>query len=226
MSPPHLVIAGMPLGNFDDVTVRFLNFGQSADLIVCESRRVAQTVLKKHKIERPDQDFLILNEHTTEEQLESLIHQCRQKAEILLVSDAGMPVFCDPGVNLIEIAEAESWQISILAGASALTLAVVRAGINRPFYFAGFAPRETKDRKNFLQDLSRRQETVVLYETGYRTVKLLEELGQLFAKDQKVFVGIDLSSDNEKVFRFQLSELAKFKSKISKKGAPVIIIEK
>lgn len=226
MSPPHLVIAGMPLGNFDDVTVRFLNFGRTADLIVCESRRVAQTVLKKHKIERPDQDFLILNEHTTEDQLQSLIHQCRQVTEILLVSDAGMPVFCDPGTDFIEMAEQEGWRISILAGGSALTLAVVRAGINRSFYFAGFPPQEAKNRRSFLQDLSRRKESVVLYETGYRTVKLLEEISQLFAKDQKVFVGIDLSSDNEKVFRFRLSELSQIKNKISKKGAPVIIIEK
>ena len=222
---PELVLAGMPLGNTFDVTIRFLKAAESADLIVCESRRVAQTLLKRHSIVRGDDDFAILNEHTGDDELQHLFTRCRQLQRIVLVSDAGMPVFADPGRKLLELAEQTGFRITVLPGASALTVALVRAGINGAFYFAGFAPQESQSRRRFLADLAKRKETVVLYETPYRLKKLVEELSTEFSADEKVFVGIDLSSDNEHIFRFRLKQANTVTGRLPK-GAPVLIIDR
>lgn len=225
MSQPELVLAGMPLGNPDDITLRFLAVARSADLVVCESRRTAQTLLKRHKIIRPDEDFLILNEHSSEDDLFDLLGRISKGQRILLVSDAGMPVFCDPGASLLAVAEQRGWPITVLPGASAMTVALVRAGINGPFYFAGFPPRETADRRRFFQGLGRRPESVVFYETPYRLPKTLDEMEKALSGSEKVFVGIDLSGENERVFRFRLHEAGRLTKQIPK-GAPVIILDR
>lgn len=225
MSQPELVLAGMPLGNSDDVTLRFLSLARSADVVVCESRRTAQTLLKRHGIARPDADFLILDEHSSEEDVQDLLGQISAMQQVLLVSDAGMPVFCDPGSAMLVKAEQRGWRITVLPGASALTLATVRAGINGAFFFAGFPPRETAERRRFFQGLGKRAETVVFYETPYRTAKTLEEMKQALPGSEKVFVGIDLSGENERVFRFRLAEAERVAKQIPK-GAPVIILDR
>jgi 16S rRNA (cytidine1402-2'-O)-methyltransferase len=121
--------------------------------------------------------------------------------------------------------EQRGWRITVLPGASALTLATVRAGINGAFFFAGFPPRETAERRRFFQGLGKRAETVVFYETPYRTAKTLEEMKQALPGSEKVFVGIDLSGENERVFRFRLAEAERVAKQIPK-GAPVIILDR
>lgn len=225
MSLPELVLAGMPLGNSDDVTIRFLSLARSADAIICESRRTAQSLLKRHGIVRPDDDFLILDEHSTEEDIQDLTQRVSELKQVLLVSDAGMPVFCDPGSAMLVKAEQLGWKITVLPGASALTLAVVRAGIHGAFFFAGFPPREAAERRSFFQGLSRRKETVIFYETPYRLPRTLDEMKQVLSGGEKVFVGIDLSGENERVFRFRLKEAGRVAKQIPK-GAPVIILDR
>lgn len=227
--PPHLMLAGMPLGNPDDVTVRFLREAAGARRIICESRRVAQTLLKRHGIDRPADDFLVLDEHSDAKVRGQIIEECEGltaegdcAARLLQVSDAGMPIFCDPGAELLAQAEERGWTVEVLPGASALDVALVRAGLNGPFFFAGFPPREKEDRRRFLHVLGRRSETIVLYETPYRTDRLLDELRGAFSPSEKVFVGIDLTSNHEQILRFRLGD----RGKALPRGAPVIILER
>lgn len=221
------MLGGMPLGNPDDVTVRFLREARDARRILCESRRVIQTLLKHHGMERPSDTFLILDEHTDYIAMTAIIEECeflctKESARILQVSDGGLPVFCDPGAALLRRAEERGWTVEVLPGASALDVALVRSGLNGPFYFAGFPPREKDERRRFFQALGRRSETVVLYETPYRAQKLLEELRGSLPAGEKVFVGIDLTSKHEQILRFRLGE----RVRPLPKGAPVFMIER
>lgn len=175
-----LAFVATPIGNLEDMTFRAVRVLGEADLIAAEDTRRARTLLTHYQIQRPVTSYHQHNEHQKTAYLLQLV---RQGQKVALLTDAGTPCLSDPGYLLVRDAVAAGIEPVVIPGVSALTHAVVAAGLPvTTFTFAGFLPVKSGRRRTTLKQLAAGSPTFFLYESPHRIGKLLleisEELGQ------------------------------------------------
>ena len=95
---------------------------------------------------------------------------------IALVSDAGMPGVSDPGERLIRAAVEAGVAVEVIPGPSAPVTALVGSGLPMvPYYFGGFLPVKSGQRRKELARAIVRDCTSVYFESPYRVVRMLED---------------------------------------------------
>lgn len=218
----RLVVCATPIGNLGDVTLRVLDALRDADTIAAEDTRVTAKLLARYaittRLERCD-------EHTVERQTPRLLERMAAGEVIALVSDAGTPGVSDPGARLISAAVGAGIAVEALPGASALLAALVASGLPmQRFYFGGFLPRKTGERRRELETLVALDATLVFYESPRRAASTLAALAEAFPGRDGVLAR-ELTKLHEEVVRAPLAELAeKIASRESLKGEVVLLV--
>src|SRR5256885_10364564 len=92
---PGLHIVATPIGNLRDITLRALEVLAAADLIACEDTRVTRKILERYGISTP---LTTYHEHNAATERPKLVRKMVDGPAIALVSDAGTPLFSDPGL--------------------------------------------------------------------------------------------------------------------------------
>jgi len=215
-----IYLIGTPLGNLDDITVRALKTLENSEVIFAESIRSITTLLKYHNIRFDKEKIYLYDEKKVK--FKDIKNILLQYKNISYVSDRGLPVFMDPGNKFLKFAEENFYQIKVLPGISALSVALVYAGINEPFYFAGFPPRENYLRIPFIKNLSK-YDVILLYEAPFRNKKLLEELKKYLTDSWEVFLFLNLTMENEKILRFNLKDSSILLKEVEKLPAVFIL---
>jgi len=220
-----LKIVGMPVGNDEDFSARAKKALQEADYLLCEDRRNASTFFKRIGLAFPA-EWDLLNEHTAESDIGELLEKVMRAKTPALISDAGLPILCDPGETLVRKLRMRGYPVTVIPGPSALLIAIALSGVGgHGFHFLGFPPRKKEERPAFLRRLGDYRVPVVLYETPYRLRKLLLELSQALPDDKKVFVAVNLTQEDEYTLECRASDLKK-KAQHVPEGPPVVIIFK
>lgn len=174
MQSGTLYIVASPIGNMQDITLRALEILKSVDVVCAEDTRVTTKVLAAHAI--PHKKLISVNEFADAKKLEQVIELLQEGNSVAFLSDAGTPGISDPGSLLVSTARAAGVTIVPVPGVSAITALISVAGIREtPFLFYGFLPHK-KGRQKILDTLLSRDESIVLYESPHRFIKLLEEL--------------------------------------------------
>lgn len=212
----------MPIGHPSDITLRALESFRDANLIFVEDPSTVSRLFKKWDVPFIRERIRVLNEHTTADELNDLVREAANVELSVVVSDAGMPVFCDPGGDFMRLCEKAGIRIEIVPGPTALTSALVRAGINGAFYFAGFPPRKSEERGGFFRKLNQMTVPIVLYETPYRLEKILGEIQRHFRPDKKVIVCAGLTSPDESIVTSTVANAGKIRIQ---SAPPVTIID-
>lgn len=213
-----LKLVATPIGDPGDITLRAIENLKSAQAIIGEERREVSTLLKKLGIE--GKEIWLLNEHTTDAEVNELLGLCKTK-EVALVTDCGTPGFCDPGARLVDACRKAKVPVTSLPGASSLMSLLSLAALEtREFYFAGFPPAEREARAAALKMYIQDPGAVVLMDTPYRLKKLLQELADL-SPDRRALLGMDLTSPSEAVLEGKLSSLA---SQVEDKKAEFMLL--
>lgn len=219
-----LYLAGMPIGNDRDITLRVLDIAANCDFILCESKAVVQRVLKRAGLPLEDRVFIEVNEHN-EASSESILAEIEEKTEyqanVMYASDAGMPVIEDPGSQLTTIARNRGWNIELLPGPSAISAALSFCAINAAFFFSGFPPREKKERKRFFESIAARKEVVIFYEVPYRIGSVIDGMLTAGLKKRYCRLVVDLTGSKQYFFEGRVEEL---KKEQIPKGPPVFIL--
>src|SRR5215831_11472826 len=96
--PGTLYIVATPIGNPDDISARALKVLGEADWIVCEEIKEGERLLKRHGLQKLLVD---LNEHTEKSRTKELVAELEKGKTLALISDAGTPLFYDPGQMLV-----------------------------------------------------------------------------------------------------------------------------
>jgi 16S rRNA (cytidine1402-2'-O)-methyltransferase len=202
----EVVVCPTPIGNLEDVTLRTLRALREADVIACEDTRRTGQLLSHHELRAPGTRLVSFHEHNERERAEGLVRDALGGARIALVSDAGTPLLSDPGFALIAAAREAGVPVTVLPGASALTVALVASGLPAsPFRFEGFLPR----RRSELERLFAGNEaTLVAFESPRRLVATLALLAELHPA-REAAVCRELTKLHEEVLRGPASELAK-----------------
>ncbi len=216
-----LYLVPTPIGNLDDITLRSIKVLQTVQLILAEDTRTSKKLLNHLGIDTPLRSYHAHNEHKV---LDDLIQQLSGGAEMALITDAGSPGISDPGFLLVRACVSEGIPITPLPGATAFVPALTASGIPcDKFYFEGFLPHK-KGRQTRLKFLAELPCTFVLYESPYRLVKALQQLGEHCGNDRIACVGRELTKMHEEIKTDSLEALAKYFSKGTVKGELVIVV--
>jgi 16S rRNA (cytidine1402-2'-O)-methyltransferase len=196
--PGHLILVPTPIGNLGDLTHRAVEALEDADLVACEDTRRTGGLLKHLGIEKPLARF---DDHAGQEAFDRVRAALMQGQTVAYCSDAGMPGINDPGFEVARLAREGGAKVTVLPGASSVTLAVVASGLpSHAFSFWGYLPSKGEARRAFLRKLASQEETVVVFETPHRIHETLDDLQQLLP-DRELALGRELTKLHESWYR-------------------------
>ena len=216
-----LYLVPTPVGNLGDMTYRGVEVLKSVDLILAEDTRTSRVLMQHYGIETPLQSYHIFTEHQT---VAGLVERLLSGTTIAVVTDAGTPGISDPGFLLVREAVKAGVEVECLPGATAFVPALIDSGLPCDrFVFLGFLPHK-KGRQTAINALADEERTMVVYESPYRLVRLLEELREVLGEERQVSVSREISKLHAETARGTVAEvLAHFKEK-DVKGEIVVII--
>ncbi len=216
-----LYIVPTPVGNLEDMTFRAIRVLKEVDLILAEDTRTSAVLLQHYEIHTPLKSHHKFNEHETSA---DIVNRLLAGANIALISDAGTPAISDPGFFLTRAAAEAGIEIQCLPGATAFVPALVDSGLpNNHFYFEGFLPQK-KGRNTRIEQLSKLDNTFIVYESPFRLLKTLEQFRDTCGGERKASVTREISKLHEETLRGSLSELIAHFTEIPPKGEIVICI--
>ena len=217
-----LYIVSTPIGNDEDITLRALRVLKMSDFVVCEEGKIGARMLHKLNL---NVKMELLNEQNEIEKTGELLNLLNEGKTLSIVSDAGTPVFADPGLNLVRSAIEKGIKVIVVPGASSIMTAIVRSGFSiDQFVYAGFLSRDNKVRLQQLKGLKNETKTIVLLETPYRLMPLLKA-GSDIMPDRKAYIGCNLTMPYESHHYGTFTDLLNKFSEMKFKGEFVICFE-
>ena len=220
MNKTKLFLTSLPIGNFDDISMKSLNVVKEADLIIGEEFKPTIRFLKKVGLNNPK--FELLNEHSTKEEILKLVEKIYHSKLVCLFSDCGLPSFEDPAKKIFPFLNKSKVTISVIPGATALTTALSICNfLTIPFSFFGFLNRDKNVRKKQIAQYLKLPHTLGFYETPYRYKSLILDFKNI--KKRKIFLGLNLTKEDEFIFEGNITKLIPLLDKLPK-ADPVILI--
>lgn len=175
-----------------------LDIARGLSTFIAENAKSARAFLKAIGHPRPLQElrFHLLDEHTSEADIEPLVALLLKGENCGLMSEAGCPAVADPGAGLVRRAHAAGIPVEPLVGPSSMLLALMASGMNgQRFVFHGYLPVERRERAQRLKtlDAQARGVTQIFIETPYRNVALLGALLEHCRGDTLLCIAADLT---------------------------------
>ncbi len=183
--------------------------------------------LPREKIEQ----FILYNEHSGDEQVNKLIAELKAGTDVFLMSDGGLPAFCDPGRALVDLCHKSGIRVTSTPFYNSISLAIALSGFNHDrFMFEGFLPKDKDERQKRVIEALNRNETTVMMDTPYRlgqSANLLTEIAKTLddkkVKSRQVFLALDLTTKNEQLIRCSIDQLSKKVESLGKREFILLI---
>ena len=216
-----LYLVPTPVGNLGDMTYRAVEVLKSVDLILAEDTRTSRVLMQHYGIETPLQSYHIFNEHKV---VDALVERLDGGQSLAVVTDAGTPGISDPGFLLVREALKAGIEVECLPGATAFVPALIDSGLPCDrFVFEGFLPHK-KGRQTAIQRLAEESRTMIIYESPFRLVKLLEQLIEVLGEDRQVSVSREISKLHAETARGTLRQIHDHFASKEVKGEIVVIL--
>lgn len=198
-------MVSVPIGHPDDITLRAIETLRKVDFIVCEEAKIGRRLLKHHDIKKPLYD---LNEHNENESSEEIIQLLLRNQNGAYFSDAGTPLFADPGTYLVSQCHQMGIRVIPVPGPSSLTAAIAVAGVDtQQFYYAGFLPRVSAERRAAIRKLKQFECPVVIYDTPYRLRALLDDIKLELSAATDAVLLLSLTQPEERIIKGSIAEI-------------------
>lgn len=216
-----LILVPTPIDDFSDLEpgakARLIKACENQDIICVEElkegrRRWLRFGLSREAIE----NFLLYNEHTRDENRELLIGHLKSGKNVFLMSDCGLPAFCDPGADIVSRCHDLGIKVTSTAFANSIALAIALSGFDHSrFIFEGFLSAKSEFRSKEIKRVANQREVTVLMDTPYRMKKIVDELASV-NPERVAFLAIELNQPDEVLKRNTLSTLSKGLEKMKK----------
>ncbi len=218
-----LYLVGTPIGNMGDFSERAQEILSSSDVIACEDTRRTGILLQNFGIEGK---LFSYHEHNKAAKGPVLINMMKEGMTVSLVSDAGMPSINDPGEDLVKLAIENDIEISVVPGPVAAITALVMSGLStKTFHYEGFLPSESSPRKARLSEITKIDETLIIYEAPHRLKKLVSELQKAGFGSSRAAFCRELTKKYEEVLRMTIDEAVAYYDENEPRGEYVICLE-
>ena len=218
---PAIYVVATPIGDRDDITLRAINVLRSVDLVICEERKNGSRLLKGYGIR---QELIEVNEHNEQKVSSELIMKIiSENLAVAMISDAGTPLFADPGNRFIPESYRSGIRIIPVPGASSLMAAIMAAGISTgSFLYYGFLPANRQSRQEAIRKLPHNCD-IVLLEAPYRLMQVLSDLKKHLGAGRKAVLAWRLTYSDEQLIETDLGNLVNIAENLGK-GEFVLII--
>jgi 16S rRNA (cytidine1402-2'-O)-methyltransferase len=199
-----LYLVATPIGNLADFSFRAVEILQQCDYILCEDTRHSQHLLQHYHIKKPLKSFHAFNETKA---LEHILSDLQNGQHIALISDAGTPLFADPGFELVKRCKENGHPITAIPGSNAATTALVLSGFPlSPFQYVGFLPKKTSELSSLIVHILLYKGTTICYETPHRLVETLSAIKEI-APSRTLCVARELTKLHEECLNASAEEL-------------------
>src|SRR5215210_1816269 len=175
-----LYLVATPIGNLEDITQRALRLLREVELIACEDTRHTRVLLNHYGITTR---MLSYHEHNERERADELGELLAKGSSIAVVSDAGTPGINDPGFRLVNEAIKRGATVVPVPGATALVAALVASGLpTDQFFFGGFLPARSTQRRARLAEVRTLSSTLIFYEAPHRIREALTDAREILGE--------------------------------------------
>ena len=221
MKEYEFYIVPTPIGNLGDITNRAIEVLKSVDVIACEDCRNTQKLLNHFSIGTKCISYHKFNE---KERVNQFVELLRSGKKIALVSDAGTPLFCDPGSILVKELKKEGFSITALPGANAVVTFLSQVPRDsEEFCFIGFLPKSEKQIIEIIN--SHKFVDTIFYESPNRLIETLKIVAKVFP-DKVVSVGRELTKVFEEVLTDNVEKIIEHYTAAGVRGEVVLMLHK
>lgn len=219
-----LYIVATPIGNLNDISLRAIDTLKSVETIYCEDTRHTGRLLHHFSIRTP---LASLHEHNEAARIAQVLQRLDAGAHLALVSDAGTPLVSDPGFALARAARQAGHTVTPIPGASALIAALSAAGVpSDAFYFGGFLPSKTNQRRTTIESARALPCTLIFYEAPHRLLETLADLAALLP-ERRITIARELTKLHEEFLAGSAAQLLEtLEARAEVRGEIVLLIEK
>jgi 16S rRNA (cytidine1402-2'-O)-methyltransferase len=217
-----LYLVSTPIGNLGDISTRAADVLRSVDRILAEDTRRTRVLTQHLGATAP---LTSVHAHNEAERLRRVLDWLGEGDTLALVSDAGTPLISDPGGRLVDAVWEAGHTVVPVPGASAVLAALVASGLPADrFSFLGFPDRKGRGRQSVLEKIATSEESVVLFESPNRLVRLLEDLAHTCGGDRRVAVARELTKLHEEFFRGTLEDAAGYYGDHPPRGEVTVVV--
>ena len=195
-------------------------------ILLVEEHKVARQRWIKWGLPREAiEKFILFNEHTQDKILSDVMKELKSGKTAYLMSDCGLPAFCDPGQKLVDSCHKQNVKVTATPFANSIALALALSGFSHSrFIFSGWAPVKEPERSDWMKAELKKPETQIWMETPYRLQKLLGDIAQTKTQ-RELFFAMDLGAPSEKLVRGKAEALMKVLSDDQKREFVLVVKE-
>ena len=219
-----LYIVSTPIGNLNDITNRAIEILNKVDICAAEDTRKSIKLFNAHNINTKLTSYHKFSENT---QTKRLIEELLSGKDVAIISDAGTPLISDPGRYLVNGAVEQGITIVPIPGATSVITALSVSGFDiENFKFFGFLPRKKNEREQLIKEICSSGVTSVVFESGKRIRKLLDDISKELREEIQIFVAREMTKIHETFYRGTTLEVKEQldSSEFGTKGEFVLII--
>jgi 16S rRNA (cytidine1402-2'-O)-methyltransferase len=217
-----LTLIGLPIGNYQDISLRALEALKIGKYFYAEDTRVFKSLLEHFEINYNDKFIDSFHDHS-ENKIAIIVDHIKNGNEVYLVSDAGSPIISDPAYPLVKKIHDENLELKTLPGVTAVVTALELSGLPpHPFHFWGFISRTKNEKITSFTNLSTIKGTHLFFESPHRIYETI----QLFFEvrpDGALVIARELTKKFETVVTVTKENLAQVRELVLDKGEFVIL---
>jgi 16S rRNA (cytidine1402-2'-O)-methyltransferase len=202
-SSGKLIVAGLDIGNSEDVPKRTIRALENSDFVVAEHAKIMAESLDRRGIKYVSPMYNYLPE--LEDRNERIEHICKRIVSgetVLLISSEGMPLIHDPGYEIVLEVRKRNLPISVIPGPSAPIAALAVSGLDTwRFVFESDVPTDFDEREKVFKSVASSNKTAIFFEKDWQLVDSLDHLGKIAGFGKPVAVCINLTMPDETIVR-------------------------
>ncbi len=173
---PGLYVVATPIGNIFDISLRSIHILRKSKIIFAEDTRNSKKLLNFYEINTP-----LIACHEYNETLSQVTEKIHPQEYYALISDAGTPTISDPGYRLVNWCIENKIEIFPIPGPCAFIAGLSAAGLPTDrFTFFGFLPNKENQKRNILENIKNRVETLVFLESPKRILNTISTMQEIF----------------------------------------------
>ena len=210
-----LIVAGLDIGNLEDIPVRTKRALKEADFIVAEHASLMEKHLKSNNIEYSVSMYNYLPDLIDRnERIEYVCKQIESGKKVLLISSEGMPLIHDPGYEIVKEVRKKQLNISVIPGPSAPIAALAVSGLDTwKFIFESDVPENKEQRINQFKEINFVNKTVIYFEKDWQLLDSLKDLADVAGKNRQISICINLTMKDEFIYRGSVIDAINFFNK-------------